>query len=312
MKILLPLFFILTSSIFSEVIMNYPNALNKQLYINEEEKKTFSVKIKHENINKLLDVIKNLYPKTTFLIHPTDNVLIIKSSKNIIEPIKETISKLNQKEQIIEFSIQIYEISSQNQKLFEGILEPFQSGLNYNQVSKTILPTEQVTNLLKNLKIEGNASLKANPILKVKNNKIASFKVGDLIPYLTKTNTSNSEYTSLNHLETGINLELHPKIIDLNKISCTINFDMTMIKLWKTLNSSEYPILSFRKINTTVNLNHSESLILAGLIDEYKKKNKNTLFFLNKIPILKNIFNHSNEELLTSDVCIVVTPKILN
>ncbi len=43
-----------------------------------------------------------------------------------------------------------------------------------------------------------------------------------------------------------------------------------------------------------------------------KKKNKNTLFFLNKIPILKNIFNHSNEELLTSDVCIVVTPKILN
>ena len=316
MKLIILLIFLIHAQ-YAQTIMQYPNALSIQTDQNKIKnnnmiKVPISVKIQNNQVNEIIILLTKLFPNSIFLKDPTQNNLIIKSTKDMLPYIKKTIKKLNNKESLIELSIQIYEVSSQSNSTKQGLLEPFQTGIKYNQATNTILPTEKIFNIMKQLKSAGNASLKANPILKTKNKESALFKVGDLIPYLTITSTATAEYTSLNQLETGINLNLKPEIISPTEISCSINFDMAMIKVWKTLESSEYPILSFRKVNNVVTIKNNESLVIAGLIDEFKKNNKNTIPILNKIPFLKKVFSSKNEENLKSDVYIIITPKILN
>lgn len=307
----------MTSVILGQPVMNYPNALQFSNKKNEENKenttlKTIHMSLDHSHIDDTIQTLTRLYPNSLFLKSPTKNEIIIKSTEKTLRNIKKTIQKLNKSDQIIEFSIQIYEISSQSQHQFQTLLEPFQSGLKLTSDKQIILSTPTIQSILKTIQTTGNASLKANPVLKTTNNKSAFFKIGDLIPYLTVTSTATAEYTSLNQLETGINLSIKPKIITNSMLLCDIQFEMAMIKVWKMLETSEYPILSFRKINTTVTLKNNESLVLAGLIDEFQKKNTIKIPFLNKIPLIKHLFKQKSSDILKSDVCIIVTPNIIN
>ena len=110
----------------------------------------------------------------------------------------------------------------------------------------------------------------------IQNNTSGTFEIGDLIPYLTVTNTTSGQYNTLNQLETGIKMTLHPKITNYPNIETKIQFDMSSIKLWKTIESNEYPVLSYRNIDTSITIKHNKSLIIAGLLDDYKKSNYNS------------------------------------
>jgi len=169
-----------------------------------------------------------------------------------------------------------------------------------------------VVNLIKK---DSDAQTLANPRVRVLNNKLAKFHIGNKIPVQTSTvqSTATVAVTStFEYKDVGIKLNIEPNVHLNNTV--TLKLGMEVSTLGSALdfgNGQKQYTFGTRNTETLVNLRDGETVIIGGLIQDEERKNKIKVPILGDIPVIGNLFSSTNNETIKTDILMSITPNIV-
>ncbi len=175
-------------------------------------------------------------------------------------------------------------------------------------------------------KQESNAKTLANPKLRVLNNQKASINIGDKQPILLSTTnvlpgqattgalSTTSTVTSIEFKDTGIKLTVEPTIHLNNSVTLRLQVEVTRLGDRVVL-QADPEISQFRfgtrTADTALNMRDGETVVLAGLIQEEDRKNREAVPGIDDIPGIGDLLSNRNTEKITTEVILVITPRIV-
>ena len=220
--------------------------------------------------------------------------------------------------QLIEISIEVTEINNNKAKEF-GIkwVDEISTGELFvtNGDGSPVYPSlvefndwiryTPLSAKLKLLQESGSAQVLSNPKLVTKSGTKAKFLVGGEFP-ITVSGVSGG---NIEWKEYGIITEILPKILPDDKIDIVIETELSRLD-WSNAVQG-FPNIAKRKAQSNVILKDQQTIVIAGLIENYKDKKSSGIPVLSDIPILGLLFKNTKIIDNKTNVLIFVTPKII-
>jgi general secretion pathway protein D len=153
----------------------------------------------------------------------------------------------------------------------------------------------------------------SNPHVLATDNQKASIKVGDKIPietssFLPGTTTSSVVTTTTQYLDTGILVNVTPKINAGGLVTLDLAAEVSDPGP-RTGNAA--PPINSRSAQTLVTVQSGETMVLAGLIRENRANGMDGLPFLSEIPLLGSLFGTQTYNNNRTELVIFITPKVV-
>jgi general secretion pathway protein D len=145
-------------------------------------------------------------------------------------------------------------------------------------------------------------------------NKQATIFVGEDIPYVgsVSENTGGTRSYSTSIANLGTMLDITPRIMPDGMIAMAIYVRRSsLIELIQIGESQQAPHSKATEATTQLNAMDGQTVIFAGLINEQKETNNRSIPFLNKIPVVKHLFEYDSKSYKRSELLIVLTPTII-
>jgi general secretion pathway protein D len=167
-----------------------------------------------------------------------------------------------------------------------------------------------------------NVKVLSNPSLVVVDNQVATLTVGDQIPVTTgsanilnsATAASNTVFNSINYQNTGIILKVKPRINFNGNVLLEIEQEISECKNCTSggLNPNLTPTIAERKVASSIVVASSQTVLLAGLIQDNGNLIKAGVPGLDQIPIFGNAFNNNfSNALIRTELIIFIRPQII-
>lgn len=178
------------------------------------------------------------------------------------------------------------------------------------------------------LESSGTAKTLSAPSLVVNNNQEASLTVGDQIPVVqtyynglgTIGNTTGTTGTtgnylggttgSVQYLSTGVSLNVMPRVNPGGLVYLDIQQEVSTPGTAN--NASGNPPIAQRQIQTSVAVQSGQTLLLGGLIKEYRNDARSSVPLISKVPVLRNLFGATNETTNRTELIVLITPRVIN
>ena len=178
------------------------------------------------------------------------------------------------------------------------------------------LSAHQVEIVLDFLQQRNNSKLLSNPRLTTLDNETAAIDAITIVPIQTINRFSEGaviqDIVTFQDKEIGISLRVTPRINDDSTITMNVNPVVEEIIGYAGPTNNQKPITSQRSITTNVTVRNGETLVMGGLLKETTIEKQDRVFFLGSLPILGGLFTHRTNEAATTDLLILITPKILD
>lgn len=156
---------------------------------------------------------------------------------------------------------------------------------------------------------EGLARTLAEPRLVTMSGREASFLAGGEFP----VPVPNGDGTiTLEFKEFGVGLSFTPVVLSDGRISLRVAPSVSNISEYvRGPDGSQYPLLTTRKLETSVELFEGQTLALAGLLQENLSEQVRKVPGLGDIPILGALFRSSSYAQKKTDLLVAVTPHLV-
>ncbi len=307
--------------ILATPILQYPNALDREELLKVKTlmesqthtNHTYSIyTLNTKKNNLIIESIETLIPQSSLIYNETNQQLIALHPKQTKKTLDSLIKSLNKPEPMIKIDFNIYEISLETDQELNAFTLPLQTGITLKTIPS--ISIEKPTSLIDTIKMleqQGKALLLANPCLIIENGTRGALNIGEHLPYLTTTSSSTNQSTTLHHLNTGISVSIIPTQLENDHIQCALDMDISLIKLFKVLDENEYPVLSTRKLTSSLNIKNNQKGFVTSFINKSEQNNTTSIPLLSKLPIIKHLFSHKKNKKKMSAICVFITPSIL-
>jgi type II secretory pathway component GspD/PulD (secretin) len=158
---------------------------------------------------------------------------------------------------------------------------------------------------------KGEARVEANPRLATLDGQTAEIFIGRDSYYNLTTSTDTSTTTRLESIKTGITLKLLPQVADNGDITVRIEPEVSDVVADGNGNGN-LPVISRRKVSTTVRVKTGESIVLGGLLQRASHKIKTKVPILGDLPILSALFSSTKTVQEEGEVLIIITPYLMD
>ena len=158
----------------------------------------------------------------------------------------------------------------------------------------------------------------SSPSLVVVDNQVASLQVGDQVPVSTgnasvlnaATATSNTIVNTISYLNTGVILQVLPRINANGNVTLDIQQEISNVANTST-SSTLTPTVSQRQIKSEVAVASGQTVLLGGLITETQSRTRNGIPVLEEIPILGDAFATNDKSTARTELIIFIEPQII-
>lgn len=210
----------------------------------------------------------------------------------------------------IDIEVSILEVSGSSADIMTAWLanlsDPVPITMQFQPFS--VVSTTALNGLLSFVKSRGSNRLISQPRFTTVENRKARFKVGDREPYLTTIITNNNVSTQVGHAETGVDLEITPWMTS-SGISMEIFIQMNHIKRFRALDQGQYPVVSHRMVQNEVLVPSGHAVIIAGFLDHQAQASRAKVPILSDIPLLGSLMSSNQEQVVSTDIIIAITPR---
>lgn len=304
------------------------------------------VPIKHLDANSVLEQLKELLSneylkplslQSSISLNKQSNSLVVISSKESIDILKDLIKELDTPQQQVYVEAKILEVSRSKVENF-GV----QYGLNgFSSEGSTLTTLSSVVNgsgvvnplSLSELGLFGYSPLTmknglslgvainllnqnkalnivSEPSLLCINNQQSSIYVGETQAIATGTTVGTTTTTNYQREDIGLKLSVTPRIAQNNKVTLNINTLLEDIK--KTQSTiSGIPNTDKKEIKTTAIVENGESVVLGGLIKNKLESIEDDIPFFSDIPFFGELFTNEYQINDKVNLVIIVTPYII-
>jgi general secretion pathway protein D len=174
------------------------------------------------------------------------------------------------------------------------------------------------TATIKALESDSRTKVLARPSLRGTEDQAVTLNLGDQIPVPTTTfsavaagGIATTPSTSFNLRDVGVNVSMKPHVTYDNEIRIELTVENSAKGPDVQVAGQALPSFSSRKVTTVLRLRDGESNLLAGLLREEDTKSVQGLPGINKIPLLRSLFGGSEKSTTTSDIVMIITPRIV-
>ncbi len=150
----------------------------------------------------------------------------------------------------------------------------------------------------------------ATPQILTTDNKKATIKVGENVPYITSKNTTDSaqDYTNYEYKDVATSLTITPQINQAEVVRLEIGVEVIKLKGTDTTGT---PSTFTRTADTTVVVHNEQTVVIGGMIGQDTSTGEYKVPLLGDIPVLGWLFkSHRNIEEKTN-LYIFITPHIV-
>ncbi|OPY86677.1 MAG: Type II secretion system protein D precursor [Syntrophus sp. PtaU1.Bin208] len=164
--------------------------------------------------------------------------------------------------------------------------------------------------------LANKANILSTPRLMVLDNMEATIQIGQDVPTVTGqitdvsgTSTSTTSVAqSIQYRSTGIMLKVKPTINTEGLLTLEISQEVSKVE---GTGVGDSPIITTRKINTSVVAAHGQTIVLGGLMEETTSLTENKVPLLGDIPFIGNLFKTTGKSKDKTELLVLVTPTIL-
>ncbi|HVM46873.1 MAG TPA: secretin N-terminal domain-containing protein [Candidatus Acidoferrum sp.] len=159
------------------------------------------------------------------------------------------------------------------------------------------------------------AKILQRPRIQTSHNEPASIFVGESRPYPTSSYYGGGAYggySSIQQLEIGVSLDVTPLINPDGLVVMDIHQKIDSFEGNVTIqNVGDVPITSEKEAQAKVSVRDHDTIILGGLIETDKNKNKSGVPFLMDIPMLGYLFRSSHVDETRDELIVLIRPTVL-
>ncbi|MEK7774614.1 MAG: secretin and TonB N-terminal domain-containing protein [Candidatus Zixiibacteriota bacterium] len=265
----------------------------------------------------------------------TPNRMVITDYPSVLTDLLKMVAEMDMPERMVSIAVKIIESSVDNHSKL-GFLWPTQAGATlgsagdsstsgsgsgvYNPTTGSwnwsTLTVDQTRIVLDMLDQDGKAKLISDPHLTTVENHEAEIKIATVYPIPTINRFSESGSTTdlltFQDQEVGISLKVTPRINDNGMITLDVFPKVEDIIGYVGTDQNQKPITSERSVRTRICVANGQTAALGGLLKDNDIRSSTKVPFFGSIPIFgKLLFTNSTTRKETSDLIILITPKIV-
>jgi len=160
-----------------------------------------------------------------------------------------------------------------------------------------------------------------SPQLRAVDNVKVSLHIGDKVPTASGSfgsgiggvgvGVSPLVQTQFTYIETGVNMDMLPRVHDANQVSLHLELDISQVTGYRDVGGIQQPIISQRKIAQDIRTEDGEISLVGGLIQEQDSKVISGLPGLSQIPLLRRLFTDEKIEKSQTELLITLIPHIV-
>ncbi|WP_373499503.1 type II secretion system secretin GspD [Desulfococcus sp.] len=187
-----------------------------------------------------------------------------------------------------------------------------ESGLAY-----TIGLTEKWTQALNALATNGKVNILSAPTVLASDNKQAQINVSTSVPLATTqfqysaTDENPIFQTTIQYRDTGIILEVTPRINDRGLVSMDIRQEISDQAGGVSVGGQEYPSFFERVVQTTLTVKDDQTIVLGGLMTEKRDQGDSGVPFFKDLPYLGYLFGKKQDSTIKTELIILLTPRVI-
>jgi general secretion pathway protein D len=277
----------------------------------------------------------------------TNNTITVRASANIVQIIERIVGQNDNPKAEVVIDVQILEVNRARAKQFgidlsrfsisaafspeadprgtgdnAGVLGANPPAFNLNTVSRGISTADFYLSvpsaIVRFLETDSQTRLIAKPSLRGAEGQQIVLNLGDQIPVPSTVFTPVAQgganfnpLTSLNYKDVGVNVQVTPRvtfdgdiILDLLVENSTRGQDVNIA-------GQNLPSFGSRRVQTRLRLRDGESNLLAGLLRDEERTSLQSVPGVLRIPVLKSLFAANNNQVLQTDIVMLLTPRIV-
>lgn len=170
---------------------------------------------------------------------------------------------------------------------------------------------EDLVGALEIIATDNDFSVLSSPQIMVLNNETATINVGDQIPIITSTSIPQGEtdYTSqtVQYKDTGVMLTVTPRINYNGIIILEIEQEVS-----DASGAGTATIISSRQLKTKLAVKDGNAVMMGGLMKKTTDKAEHGVPFLKDIPLLGWLFKYQKEEVINTELLVMITPYVID
>jgi pilus assembly protein CpaC len=157
---------------------------------------------------------------------------------------------------------------------------------------------------------KNKARIVAKPRLMTVSGSSARFLSGGQVPVAQQDDKGRA---STQYKDYGVSLDITPKADEDGNVNASIRVEMSDIDPANsiTVGGGVLPAIKTRWVETSIFVKKDGTLVIAGLLQEKNGKVTRGIPLLSEIPLLGELFKHSDVTRQTSELVVFVTPKVL-
>ena len=279
------------------------------------------------------------------VVDETTNALIIKAFQRDYTSIVETIKKLDiyPKQVLIEvllaeitlndsnnFGVEWARFLSSNPPNAQEVLlqsrppaDPFSQALSAANIRYSIVELGgRVAAAIKAAASTNRLNVVSSPHIIASNNKEAKIQIGKSQPILTSTYSYGATTTgttpstgviegTIEYKDIGVILTVTPRISDGGLITLDIQVEKSDVSLSALGSLPNVPVFDKKTAKTILSVLQGQMIIIGGLIEDSKTRNKSGIPLLHKIPILGALFGTQTYAKDKTELLLLMIPHII-
>ncbi|MCB9836477.1 MAG: hypothetical protein H6808_07130 [Phycisphaera sp.] len=169
--------------------------------------------------------------------------------------------------------------------------------------------------LVRALQAQGKLEILSNPRLTVNNNESASIQVGEnvALPDEVETLTDGRTRASIRREDVGVLLSVTPSISSDGFVRLDIQPEISVVSERTTQISEDFeaPIISTRKVDTTVTVRDGQTVVIGGLIQTTQEDRRTKVPLIGDIPFLGIPFRSHDIKNVRTELLVILTPQVV-
>lgn len=163
--------------------------------------------------------------------------------------------------------------------------------------------------VLEALERRGEAKILAEPTIVSISGEVGEFRAGGEIPVAQARAALGAVVQSFQYIPYGIGITILPTVTDSDSI--LMNLKAITRDLDTALGQPGSPAFKTRKVDTQVEMDPSQALVLAGLINSTSSRELGKIPLIGDIPVLGTLFRSKDFQRGNTELVIVLSPEIV-
>ncbi|MEO8480590.1 MAG: hypothetical protein ABI634_00175 [Acidobacteriota bacterium] len=165
------------------------------------------------------------------------------------------------------------------------------------------------------LKTDTRTRTLASPHIRMSDGITSTARFGQEVPVptltiapITQGGVNIQPQTQFSYKTIGVNIGITPRTHPNDDVTLALNIELSTLG---TAGFDGLPTFGTRNVQTSIRLKDGETNILAGLIREDEREERQTIPGLGSVPVLGNLFGRNHRDAQQTDVVIMLTPHII-